>query len=728
MQKSGQFCWMNTPKALPVDRNEWLLGSVTMENKSGQNRQYMKTLILRATALGATISSLMLGAGCQEEEAGAEVPVFAAASPAPATPVTNPILESTNAIPDLPAAKVVQNSTIPENLKVSPALAEIIKLAQAGVTEDVLLAYATNSTSFYNVGSEEILYLNDLGVSSPVITALIRHDATPESLARKQTDAATQLRPPSVALTAPVQQTFAPATAALPPAVAQIPPVQETAPTPVAVQAPATVVYVQPQPPASVSYFYDSLSPYGNWIEVDGYGRCWQPTVAVANSYWQPYRDRGHWLWTDNGWYWYSDYSWGWAPFHYGRWASAPRLGWVWLPDTSWGPSWVSWRQTDTYCGWAPLPPAPHYFGGVSLSIGIFNFIPIGNLCDRDLSRHYIHGTHRTTIYHESTVVEISSNHQTPHPHGIDPSRVARASGREVSRVAIHEMNAPAGKTTRIERLENNGNTLVVARPQFNKAPTPRVPAQASNAGLSANNPGVSVLPKGSPATGNNPAAGTSRTPRFGARATDPIASALPSAQPAQNFQPTKAYSTLNPSPASSPPAYSGTRSSYPGKAVGNTTPQPILRTPFKSQPAAAPSAIGASSYPGSPSATYSPAPAQKLASNPQPSVSLPVRPMTTPSFGRSEPVKNFSAPVLKPEAISPQYNRTTPSPEARITTPLPVRVQAPAPREPSAPVRAPEGRSDAIRSQPSAPSAPASSGTAPLRAPGFGRKNYENH
>ena len=31
--------------------------------------------------------------------------------------------------------------------------------------------------------------------------------------------------------------------------------------------------------------------------------------------------------------------------------------GWCWAPDTVWGPSWVTWRYSGDYCGWAPLPP-----------------------------------------------------------------------------------------------------------------------------------------------------------------------------------------------------------------------------------------------------------------------------------------------------------------------------------------------------------------------------------
>ena len=45
------------------------------------------------------------------------------------------------------------------------------------------------------------------------------------------------------------------------------------------------------------------------------------------------------------------------STFHYGRWTLNPRYGWVWVPGYNWGPSWVCWRHSDGYLGWAPLPP-----------------------------------------------------------------------------------------------------------------------------------------------------------------------------------------------------------------------------------------------------------------------------------------------------------------------------------------------------------------------------------
>ncbi len=123
----------------------------------------------------------------------------------------------------------------------------------------------------------------------------------------------------------------------------------------------------QAQTRVNISMFYSSLAPYGEWIDYRDYGLCWRPTVVEAG--WRPYT-HGRWVWTDYGWTWVSDYSWGWAPFHYGRWLYDDYYGWIWIPDDVWGPAWVDWRTSDSYIGWAPLPPAARFRVGVGISFG----------------------------------------------------------------------------------------------------------------------------------------------------------------------------------------------------------------------------------------------------------------------------------------------------------------------------------------------------------------------
>lgn len=111
-------------------------------------------------------------------------------------------------------------------------------------------------------------------------------------------------------------------------------------------------------------FFYSSLRPYGEWIELESGFYGWRPVRVRAG--WRPYMN-GRWAWTDHGWYWMSYEPFGWAVFHYGRWYHDEYYGWIWIPDDVWGPAWVEWRSNDDYIGWAPLPP----YASFSISIGI---------------------------------------------------------------------------------------------------------------------------------------------------------------------------------------------------------------------------------------------------------------------------------------------------------------------------------------------------------------------
>ena len=141
----------------------------------------------------------------------------------------------------------------------------------------------------------------------------------------------------------------------------------------------------QREPVADYGMFYDSLSSYGSWFETPDYGYVWQPAV-VRNSNWRPY-SRGRWVCSDRGWTWVSEEPFGWATYHYGRWALLRGRGWIWVPGAEWAPCWVSWRESGSHIGWAPLPPETLAYRGhawdstVDAQFGIgarwFNFVEI---------------------------------------------------------------------------------------------------------------------------------------------------------------------------------------------------------------------------------------------------------------------------------------------------------------------------------------------------------------
>lgn len=130
----------------------------------------------------------------------------------------------------------------------------------------------------------------------------------------------------------------------------------------------------------SFDFFYDSLSPYGEWSEVDGYGTVWHPSDVDED--WAPYTD-GYWSYTDAGWTWVSYEDWGGICYHYGRWVQVDDYGWCWVPDYEWGPAWVSWRKSDRYVGWAPLPPEAHWRHETGFGVWVDTSFDIGPLSFR---------------------------------------------------------------------------------------------------------------------------------------------------------------------------------------------------------------------------------------------------------------------------------------------------------------------------------------------------------
>jgi hypothetical protein len=257
---------------------------------------------------------------------------------------------------------------------------------------------------------------------------------------------------------------------------------------PVVVQQPAVVVT---QPAVTYSYFYNSLSPYGSWVYITDYGWCWQPTIAVTHRGWRPYLHGGRWFHSDVGWYWHSDYSWGWAPFHYGRWYCAPRIGWVWTPDYVWGPSWVTWRRSRDYCGWAPLPPRSYvrpgfgfsYWGrdvGFNFSFGYshdyYTFVPSRRFCDRRIVDHVVPTHNSVNIYKDSTVINnyIVGNNNTIINNGVGRDYVASHTRSEIPRVRVQDTPSASNGRIAPDRLVRQGTENVVYRPQ---RPTPNLVA-----------------------------------------------------------------------------------------------------------------------------------------------------------------------------------------------------------------------------------------------------------
>jgi hypothetical protein len=358
----------------------------------------------------------------------------------------------------LPGLTQAPTGQVPAGL--SPAALEVVKLAEAGTSEDVILAYIQNSSSPFSLSADQILYLKDIGLSSEATSAMLNRD-----------NALRSVPPPAAPTVAPPVAAPAPASATAPP------PSNAAAPT-----------YVG-SPPPDVTYFYNDLSPYGTWVALPDYGWCWQPTVVVINRGWRPYCDGGYWAYTDFGWCWASTYSWGWAPFHYGRWFLHPRCGWVWTPDRVWGPAWVTWRVAGSQCGWAPLPPHSAFdvhvgwtFNGVHVGVGFdfglhadhFTFVAAKDFDRRDFEHCRLPPAEVTRVYNKTTIVNnYVVNNNVIVNRGLKVEQVNAATHSQVRKMTIRDL--PAGSPASARFQGSDKTSLMVYRPQF------KAPARSAN-------------------------------------------------------------------------------------------------------------------------------------------------------------------------------------------------------------------------------------------------------
>jgi hypothetical protein len=331
------------------------------------------------------------------------------------------------------------DNSLPPCIQPGSPVAEVVKLVQAGTELGVVKNFIANQNGSFDLDTEQIVALTDLGVPAELVNAMMAHD--------KMLSA-----PPPAA---PVATVTAPTTDPAPPT-AEITP----------------------------SDFNTTLTPYGSWVEVEGYGRCWRPTVVVYDSSWQPYRERGHWVYSDCGWYWDSDYSWG-VTFHYGRWFQHARWGWCWWPDTVWAPSWVTWRSSDAYCGWAPLPPfavyrpgGGFYYRGASVSVGFdfglsaacFTFISPEHFCAPHPRYYCVEPRRNVEIYHQTTIINNFSDHRGGNHRdvvvngGISIDHINRFAPHPVQPVRVGEIHNAARQgwrgndSNRNEPRPNNGS------------------------------------------------------------------------------------------------------------------------------------------------------------------------------------------------------------------------------------------------------------------------------
>src|SRR5215469_1987137 len=86
---------------------------------------------------------------------------------APAVYTARAEAPGTNAAP----TKII--APAPVNLPAVPA--EVLRMSQAGMGDDVITSYIQKSDNPYTLDADQIIYLHDLGISSEVLNTLVNH-------------------------------------------------------------------------------------------------------------------------------------------------------------------------------------------------------------------------------------------------------------------------------------------------------------------------------------------------------------------------------------------------------------------------------------------------------------------------------------------------------------------------------------------------------------------------
>jgi len=190
-------------------------------------------------------------------------PVLVAQNPAPSP--------DTQSAPPPPApapapAPAPDSQAAPVQLSVD--VWNVLKLAHANVSDEIITAYIKNSGKVYSFGAPEILYLREQGLSDRVVATMLDQ--------RKNVAATTPQAPPP-----PTPQ---PAPSAQPPESAgntpqYAPPAPQPQPQPAPTYVQTAPVYVQPSP----VYVYSPSYPYYYYPSPYYYGPYWgSPAVSFS--------------------------------------------------------------------------------------------------------------------------------------------------------------------------------------------------------------------------------------------------------------------------------------------------------------------------------------------------------------------------------------------------------------------------------------------------------------
>jgi ribosomal protein L21 len=167
----------------------------------------------------------------------------------------------------------------------------------------------------------------------------------------------------------------------------------------------------------------------------------------------------------------------GWATYHYGRWGFSKRIGWFWVPGSRWAPAWVSWRQSDDYLAWAPLPPTSDE--GVSVEVTARNVpnyywqaVPSNQFLAEDLPRRIVRDQAQMKPVLERTqpLTNVTINNTVVVNNAVTPQFVEE---KTQEKVVVHkvERTQDASKAGKVE-----GGSVDIFQPAADQKPAVATP------------------------------------------------------------------------------------------------------------------------------------------------------------------------------------------------------------------------------------------------------------
>jgi hypothetical protein len=406
----------------------------------------------------------------------------------------------------------------------------------------------------------------------------------------------------------------------------------------------------------SYSIFYTRLEPYGSWVETPTYGYVWQPRAAMDSRSWRPYTS-GHWVYTDAGWTWISEEPFGWATYHYGRWTRLRGIGWVWVPGDEWAPAWVSWRTSNDYVGWAPLPPEAHFEVGVGIHNWADNyydigpeqycFVPTREIGTERIERVVVPPEQNLTIVNQTTnVTNITYNNTVVVNQGPNYDELRTRSQRPIQRLRIQRQTSLTGENP---RSVVKGEVVEITAPVIARAQAVQRPPVVKQKVTE------NVVEHGWEGLADQKAAQQARA-KIKSEATPP-----PNAPSKTFVKPAPvAGAPRAASPAPRATAAAITRSTItPALTPAAPVPRATATPPRFSRPAQTPAMVGTPALPAAQAGVPQPTASPALTATQQPRTTATPLPIGTPM---ATPRPAFS-PGSSPQPVSPTTTTTPPSP-----------------------------------------------------------------